>query len=123
MQDTTCLNPPQPLRVFVKDAVRNGKPVRLSCIEIGAQSYCINGNLIKVARLENEWFADVDDPDSVIRALANAEIKPDIFTFWQRVPDSEPKHDYYMEWESLAVLQSRALTIGGTNRQRARLEI
>ena len=104
MQDTTCLNPPQPLRVFIKDAVRNGKPVRLSCVEIGAQNYCINGNLLKVARLENEWFEDVDDPDFVIRALANSEIRPDIFTFWQRVPDSEPKHDYYMEWESLAVL-------------------
>jgi hypothetical protein len=31
-------------------------------------------------------------------------VKPDIFTFWQRVPDVEPRYPFYFEWEDLAVL-------------------
>jgi hypothetical protein len=58
-----------------------------------------------VAQLEDEWFEDVADPESVIRTLSGAAgLKPDVFTFWQRVPELEPKYPYHLEWESLAVL-------------------
>jgi len=46
----------------------------------------------------------VKHPEAVIAALSEAEFKPDIFTFWQRIPDTEPKYSYPMEWESLAAL-------------------
>ena len=54
--------------------------------------------------LEDDWYEDVNDPASVIAGLNESHTRPDIFTFWQRLPDVEPKYQYHTEWESLAVL-------------------
>jgi hypothetical protein len=35
-------------------------------------------------------------------------LKPDIFTFWQRLPDVQPRHSFPIEWEELAVLPIRS---------------
>jgi hypothetical protein len=58
-----------------------------------------------VVRLEDEWYADVRDLTFVIDVLKNASgFNPDIFTFWQRLPNVEPKYQYHTEWESIAGL-------------------
>jgi hypothetical protein len=54
--------------------------------------------------LSDEWFEDVNDPVAVIAGLNESNIKTDIFTFWQRLPDAEPRYVYYKESESVAVL-------------------
>jgi hypothetical protein len=54
--------------------------------------------------LEDDWYEDVNDPAPVIAALNNSDIKADIFTFWQRLPDTEPKYSYTMELDSIAAL-------------------
>jgi hypothetical protein len=60
-------------------------------------------------RVEDEWYEDVKDPFDVIAALKTArDVKGDIFTFWQRVPDTNPKYNYYTEWESVAVLSIKS---------------
>ena len=94
---------PKP-QVFHKETVVGGEATRLECIRINGQIYCLNRGLVTSASLEDEWYEDVNDPDSVIRALADSDVRPDIFTFWQRVPETEPKYQYYTELESLAVL-------------------
>lgn len=92
------------LRVFRKAKVVNGAPVSVKCVQIDGRTYIISKDLISVARLEEEWYDDVVAPESVAAKLARSNIRPDIFTFWQRVPDTTPNYDYCMEWESLAVL-------------------
>jgi hypothetical protein len=92
------------LRVFRKEKVVNGERTSLQCVEIKGQIYCSGRGFVSVASLEDEWYEDVNDPESVIVALTDCEVRPDIFTFWQRVPETEPKYGYPMEWESLAVL-------------------
>jgi hypothetical protein len=92
------------LRAFRKEKVVNGERSSVQCVEINGQIYCSGRGFVSVASLEDEWYEDVNDPDSVIAALADSEVRPDIFTFWQRVPETEPKYQYYTEWESLAVL-------------------
>ena len=104
MQSTTTLNSYPTTRTFEKNAVRNGKAIRLNCIEINGQTFSITGKIVKVVKLEHESYENINDPALVVTALKNSECKPDIFTFCQRVPDTEPKHKYSMEWESLAVL-------------------
>jgi hypothetical protein len=94
----------QRLRVFHKEKVVNGESVRAECVEINGQVYSVNRGLMTMVTLEEEWYEDVTDPDSIIGILADSQVKPDIFRFWQRVPETEPKYQYYMEWESLAVL-------------------
>jgi len=64
----------------------------------------INGNVIKIAKVKDEWYTDVENPEKVIRALINSGLRADIFSFWQRFPNVEVKYSYYYEWEKLSIL-------------------
>lgn len=93
------------LRVFHKDTLISGEPGHLECVEIDGRTYSLTSGPVTVAALEEEWYEDVDDPYAVIAALSGgSEVKPDIFTFWQRLPGLEPKYPFYVEWESIAAL-------------------
>jgi len=62
------------------------------------------GGFIKTARLKDEWYGAVENPESLIKTLRQNSIKADLFTFWQKLPDKEPKYSYYMEHEDLAAI-------------------
>jgi hypothetical protein len=99
---------PRKLPVFTKEAVVNGEPTEMECMEIGGQTYTITKGAVRMAGLEDDWFEDVRDPDSVITSLRrNRGLKPDIFTFLQRLPETEPRYTYQMEYESIAALPIR----------------
>jgi hypothetical protein len=91
-------------QVFRKETLINGQPGHLECVQIDGQTYSFARGLVTVISLEEEWFEDVNKPESVIAALTNSKSRPDLFTFWQRLPDTEPKYHYQMEWESISVL-------------------
>ena len=61
------------------------------------------GSFLKIAELEAEWYGDVKDPEAVRKAIGNSTAA-DIFTFCQRLPETEPKFSYRMEWESVAAI-------------------
>ncbi|MBK8185452.1 MAG: hypothetical protein IPK63_22125 [Candidatus Competibacteraceae bacterium] len=92
-------------RIFTKETLFKGKLIRIQCIEIGGQTLSISRGPLTVVGLEDDWYQDLDDPQVVIDALKeNACFKPDLLTFWQRMPDVEPKYPYHQEWEEIAVL-------------------
>ena len=62
------------------------------------------GGFIKTVRLRDEWYGEVANPESFIWALRQNKIKADIFTFWQKLPETEPKYNYYMEYDDLAAI-------------------
>lgn len=64
----------------------------------------VQGGLIKTARINEEWYQDLEDPDELIAGLRRDPARPDIFTFWQRLPETSPRYRYHMEWEDIAVL-------------------
>ncbi len=70
-------------------------------MRIDSNEIIIAGKLYKMARIKDEWYNDVKDPSSLIKELQG---KADIFTFWQRLPETKPKYNYYMEWESIAAI-------------------
>src|SRR3984893_13042439 len=93
------------LEIFSKDTIVNGKAAKIPCMEIAEQTYTLSRNPVNIVRLEDEWYQDVRDPISVINILKNSSgFKPDIFTFWQRLPEMEPSYAFHTEWEELAVL-------------------
>ncbi len=104
MLKTTALNSPLPTHVFVKETVIDGKDVRLDYAKINGQTYSVTRGLVRVISLEDDWCEDIDDPAAVIAALNNSDIRADIFTFWQRLPDLQPKYSYTMELDSIAAL-------------------
>lgn len=62
------------------------------------------GRVVRIAALSADTFEFVDDPEIAIETLRNCGERVDIFTFMQRLPETERKYSYPMEWDNLAVL-------------------
>lgn len=90
--------------IFTKQTLIKGQPASIRCLDLLGHTFEVHGGAITKVSLEDEWFDDIGDPQAVIRALQQLDRKPDLLTFWQRVPDVEPRHLYHVEWEELAVL-------------------
>jgi hypothetical protein len=71
---------------------------------VDGRSVEIVGGVVKTARLADEWFEDLDDPAAFVEELKRSGVRADVFTFWQRLPWSEPRFSYQTEWETIAVL-------------------
>lgn len=105
MSKTISLSSLSAGQIVTKETLSKGKPAQIECIEIGGQIFSITRGPITVIRLEDEWYEDIDDPQAIISALkGKIGFKPDLFTFWQRMPDVEPKHSFHQEREEIAVL-------------------
>jgi hypothetical protein len=87
-----------------KDIVLKDKPIEVAPITIDGKQIVITGGLVKTAKLEEEWFEDVEAPELLVAAIKESKINADIFTFWQRLPETNPKYSYYMEVDNIAVL-------------------
>lgn len=87
-----------------KGAPVTGDAVPVTGIQVGSKRLIVEGRLIKVARLKDEWYNDIGDPEIIIAALKRWEPRPDIFTFWQRLPDIAPIYPYYNEPEALSAI-------------------
>jgi Acetyltransferase (GNAT) family len=94
-----------PATFFTKQTLVKGRPASIRCCEVLGHTFVVEGGGLAKVSLEDEWFEDLADPDAVIRALREQlGGKADLFTFWQRMPHTEPRHAYHTEWEELAVL-------------------
>jgi hypothetical protein len=80
-------------------------------MEVDDKRILIEGEIPRIARLEQEWYEDVEDPRTLINQLCKSEPRPDIFTFWQRLPDTEPKYSYPMELDSIAALPIKSYSL------------
>jgi hypothetical protein len=95
-----------PAAVFTKDTLVRGKPASVECLEIGGQTFSVSRGLLTTVRLEDEWFQEVRDPESVIDALRRHDaLGADIFSFCQRLPHLEPRFKFRCEFESIASVQ------------------
>jgi len=92
--------------VFSKDTLVNGKPATIRCLEIAGQTFSINSGLVTTVKLEDDWFQEVADPPAVIKFLQDHhEIRADVFSFCQRLPNIEPRFSFTCEWESIAAIE------------------
>ena len=73
-------------------------------MQIDNDEIIISGKFVKIIQFREEWDVDVDDPELVISKFKASNIKADILTFMQRLPESKPKFNYYMEWDSIAAI-------------------
>jgi hypothetical protein len=71
---------------------------------INGQRIMVEGKALRIASFEQEWYEDVEDPQTLINELRKTESRPDMLTFWQRLPDTKPKYSYSMETEPIAAL-------------------
>lgn len=64
----------------------------------------IQGKVIRIARLDADTYEFLEDPEAVLDALRKCEVRVDLFTFMQRLPETFAKYHYPMEWDNLAAL-------------------
>ena len=90
-----------------------GRWVTVPAIDVGGDTLIPAGKLIKIAKIRGEEMREreIEDPERYLAALRSGEgqsLKADIFTFTQKLPATDPKHAYPMEWESTAVISLRS---------------
>lgn len=89
----------------LRETVVKGVSTRIHCLDIGGQTYSLTDGSVRTVGLEDDWYEDVQNPAAVVEALRGPSGPgADLFTFWQRPPDVEPVHNYYREFDELAVL-------------------
>ena len=76
----------------------------VSAVAIRGIKLNIRGHMLRVASVDGEKYRFLDDPQSVADSLRSGRIRADLFTFLQRVTETEPKYAYPMEWDNFAVL-------------------
>jgi hypothetical protein len=84
-----------------------GRDTTVPSIRIRDRSIIVNGAWLKTASVQDEAFVEgeiVPDPEAVINHLKQWKMKPDIFTFSQKITDPKPKFVYHTEWDDFAVI-------------------
>jgi hypothetical protein len=74
-------------------------------IVLNGQNIKISGRFLKIARLDAEKYLFLDDPEPIIEGLRKIKSRVDLFTFIQRVSETQPKYSYPMEWDNFAAVQ------------------
>jgi hypothetical protein len=64
----------------------------------------VKGQLCRIAHLDADEFKFMDNPEAVIETLRKSKMRIDLFTFIQKLPETNVKYPYPFEWDNLAVL-------------------
>lgn len=73
-------------------------------IRVSERDLRVEGRLVRTARVDGEKYRFPDDPASIVEALRKQKSRVDVFTFMQRLPETQPKYSYQMEWDNFAAL-------------------
>jgi hypothetical protein len=109
MPAISAMNPPAMItntsEIYIK-----GKWVKVPALEVDGKTIAVTGRWLKTAVIRSEeWLeTEVENPARCIAALkvqSSNGHRADLFTFTQKLPATEPKYNYPMEWESVAAIQ------------------
>jgi hypothetical protein len=84
-----------------------GKDTRVPSVEIEGRTVIAKGRRVKIASIHDEDLAEgelVKNPELFVAALKKSGLRPDVFTFFQRPPDVQPKFPFHFELENYAVV-------------------
>jgi hypothetical protein len=75
-----------------------------SALAVCGRDINVRGRLLRIASIEGDKYRFLDDPQALVEALRNSKRRIDLFTFMQRVTETDPKYGYPMEWDNFAAL-------------------
>jgi Acetyltransferase (GNAT) family len=84
-----------------------GKPVTVPSVQVDGRTVIMSGKWLKKASVHDEDLLEgetITDPASFVQRLKQTAPTADIFTFFQRLPDTTPKYTYHVEWDNIAVI-------------------
>lgn len=73
-------------------------------LSVGGRELRVEGRLCRLARLDGDDFKFLNDPEPVLTEVRNAELRIDLFSFVQGLPETSAKYSYPLEWDNIAVL-------------------
>ena len=87
---------------------RDSQPVK--SLEVRRDDIHVTGGWVRVGRVKDEPFreGEVVPTANFGQLVRGAVLDADLFTFLQKPPAPEPLYEYYMEWENLAVVDTRS---------------
>jgi hypothetical protein len=94
------------MRDYVEIRVK-GKTSRVPSACVDGRTIIATGEWMRVASVMDEELVvgqSIHRPELVLSQLKDAELKADIFTFAQKLPDVTPKYKYHLEWDNVAVI-------------------
>ena len=86
---------------------RRGRKVTLPCVRIGDRLVIVVGRILRSAVIHDEVWLNGDhleDPIEAIAAIKKARIGADLFTFSEKIPHTEPRYPFHIEWDNFAAV-------------------
>ncbi|SRR5579871_245039 len=84
-----------------------GRDILVPWTQISGRNVIVTGRFIRTAAVQDETCVEGEiapNPHEFVARLKEWEIKPDVFTFSQKVTDTKPRFHYKLEWDSFAVI-------------------
>jgi hypothetical protein len=84
-----------------------GKWIRVPALEVNGKTLVVKGKWVKAASVhDEEWLeTELEDPETCVKRLkARDGLPADIFTFAQKLPATQPRYSYPVEWDSIAAV-------------------
>jgi len=86
-----------------------GRWITIPAVNVDGKKLIATGKWLRIAKVRGEEMAEreLENPEVYIEKLkgdANDRLKADIFTFTQKLPETQPKYPYRMEWDSVAAI-------------------
>jgi hypothetical protein len=78
-------------------------------LDVSGRTVVITGRWLRIASVRSEdWLQGevVPDPDRFIDSLRQSSASIDLFTFAQKLPNTEPAHAFYTEWDNVAAVRT-----------------
>jgi hypothetical protein len=87
-----------------------GKWTKVPALEVSGKNLIVKGRLLKLAIvLDEEWLeTELEDPELCVKRLKERGLqgrRADVFTFAQKLPSTNPRYEYYCEWDSIAAVR------------------
>jgi hypothetical protein len=73
-------------------------------VEVCGREIRIEGRILRTAYPDGDRYRFLDDPAPYVDGLRQCGSRVDLFTFAQKLPETEPKFSYFVEWDNYAVL-------------------
>jgi len=74
-------------------------------MNINGRDFRVKGRIVRIAHLDGEKYTFPEDPEAIVASLRKSRKRVDLFTFMQKLPETQPRFPYPHELDNLAVLQ------------------
>jgi hypothetical protein len=89
------------------DIQSRGRVISVSTTQVDGRVVVVTGRRMRTAAFFDEELSEESTPAApqvFVSKLKASGLRADVFTFSERLPDTQPRHPYRTEWDSLAVI-------------------